>query len=143
LVGTASLLMAFGALYLAFRQGVRGPATGSLPTRRGWRGRLLPRRRAAAAPLGAEYAIAALLAGVIPGTAIAVVIATTREKSLESDERLHDTAADDREPFPGIGLDDSTPLDDTPEVHGDLRRHDLPKGHPARRAAEQQSKGTR
>jgi hypothetical protein len=62
------------------------------------------------------------------------VVATTRAKTTAADDRLRDTSADDHdEPIPGIGLDDATPLGDSPEVHDDLSARDLPKGHPARR----------
>jgi hypothetical protein len=142
-VGAAALLTAFaGALYLALREEPGRPR----------RARFVPVLAGviviyvvaaiAAAPLGPEYAVAALVAGVIPTTAVAIMIATSREKSVESDDGLHDTAADDRGPFPGVGLDDSTSLGDTPEVQGDLRPHDLPKGHPGRRAAERPTDGS-
>ena len=63
---------------------------------------------ACAAPTSPEpqYAIAALLAGVIPTTAVAIVIATARAKSEGSDGRLRDMSLADDEPFPGLGLDD-------------------------------------
>lgn len=67
-----------------------------------------------------EHPIAALLAGVIPTTAVAIVIATARAKIEESDGRPQDTNLADDEPFPGLGLDDATPLVDHPEIHDDL-----------------------
>jgi hypothetical protein len=67
-----------------------------------------------------EHAIAALLAGVIPTTAVAIVIATARAKIEESDGRPQDTNLADDEPLPGLGLDDATPLGDHPEIHDDM-----------------------
>jgi hypothetical protein len=141
-IGSAALLTAFtGALYLALRKEPGRPRPA----------RFVPALAAmiafyviaavVAAPLGPEYAVAALLAGVIPTTAVAIMIATGRAKSVESDDRLHDTASDDRSPSPGVGMDDSTSLGDTPEVQGDLRPHDLPRGHPGREAAERRTDG--
>jgi small-conductance mechanosensitive channel len=137
IVGVASLLLALcGALYLALRRererGRPRPAR-FLPVLGGLAA-FYVLAAALAAPLVASYAIAALLAGVIPTTAVAIVVATTRAKTTAADDRLRDTSADDHdEPIPGIGLDDATPLGDSPRVHDDLSAHDLPKGYPARR----------
>jgi hypothetical protein len=136
-VGFAALLTAFaGALYLALRREPGRPRRARFVPVVGGVIAFYVVCGAAAAPLGAKYAIAAVLAGVIPTTAVAIAIAAAREKTVASDERVHDTAREDQSPFPGIGVDDSTPLGDTPEVHDDLSPHDLPKGHPGRRAAE-------
>jgi hypothetical protein len=84
---------------------------------------------------GAGYAVAALLAGLIPGTAVALVLATARRKTQTSPAETRDssvTDGDDSEP--GIGLDDETPLGATPEAHDDLSPHDLPRDHPSRKA---------
>lgn len=69
--------------------------------------------------LGWEYAVAALVAGTVPGTALALIIASARTKTRPAEGHLEDVspeAGDD--PFPAIGLDDLTPLGDTPE-HSD------------------------
>lgn len=73
----------------------------------------------AAAFADPSYGVATLLAGLIPATAVALTMATGRVKTAGSEDRLHDTSADKSEdPFPGIGMDDQTPLGDTPE-HSD------------------------
>jgi lysylphosphatidylglycerol synthetase-like protein (DUF2156 family) len=52
------------------------------------------------------YAIAALAAGLIPLTAVALLLATLRSKTVEQDGTIKDTSVDDHEdPRPGIGLD--------------------------------------
>jgi hypothetical protein len=72
---------------------------------------------AAAALAEPVYAVATLLAGVIPMTALALLLATMRAKTVESEGRLHDAAAADADdPFPGIGVDDASEMGDTPEL---------------------------
>ena len=92
---------------------------------------------AAAVFAGAEFAVATLAAAVIPLTAVALWAATARAKTVEEGGRLHDVSAGDHEdPLPGVGLDQERPLGDSPELHDDLSPHDLPKGHPSRKAVE-------
>jgi hypothetical protein len=79
---------------------------------------------AAAALVGPGYVVAALLAGVIPMTAAALLLATVRAKTAEEDGRLRDVSGERDDAFPGIGLDDATPLGDTSEHAEDIRRHD-------------------
>jgi hypothetical protein len=64
----------------------------------------------AAAIAGPEYAVAGVLAAVIPVAAISLLVSTIRQKTAVDDEgRLRDATADDEgDPFPGIGLDDAT-----------------------------------
>ena len=57
---------------------------------------------AAAAASGAEYAAAAILAGMVPLTALNLWVATVRRTPEDS-------------PYPSIDLDDETPVGDTPE----------------------------
>jgi hypothetical protein len=141
-IGAATMLIALAcALFLALRREPGRPRPARFVPVLGGVVAFYVIAAAVAAPLGAKYAIAAVLAAVIPTTAVAIVVATARTKSVESDGRLHDTAAEDEGPFPGIGLDHSTPLGDTPEVHG-VSPHDLPKGHPGRKAAERQADGS-
>ena len=45
------------------------------------------------------------------------------------------------EPLGPATPDDETPLGDTPEAHDEISPHDLPKGHPGRKAAEEQAGG--
>jgi hypothetical protein len=58
---------------------------------------------------GSKYAVAAFVAGQIPLTAVTLLTATTRAKTGTGE------AADHRDPFPGVGVDDETPLGDTRE----------------------------
>jgi peptidoglycan/LPS O-acetylase OafA/YrhL len=68
---------------------------------------------------GAKYALAAAGAALVPLTAAALLVATTRAKTAGTDEDRRETAAGaDRDPRPGIGIDDATPLGDT-DQHSD------------------------
>jgi hypothetical protein len=73
----------------------------------------------AAGRLGAIWAVGALAAGIIPMTAVSLLLATVRCKTIETESGLRDASGDRDDPFPGIGLDDETPLGDTNE-HSDL-----------------------
>jgi hypothetical protein len=74
---------------------------------------------AAAGLAGPEYALAALAAGLIPLTALCLLLAMARSKTLEADGVLKDESAErDEDPFPGIGFEDQTPVGDTTE-HSD------------------------
>jgi peptidoglycan/LPS O-acetylase OafA/YrhL len=64
---------------------------------------------------GVAYGAAALVAGLIPITAVALVLASAKDST---------------------GLDDATPVGATPEAHDDVSLHDLPRDHPARRALQ-------
>jgi hypothetical protein len=88
----------------------------------------------AASLAGPEYAVAGLLAGVIPLTALALLVATARRKTVVEDGHLRDATADaNDDPLPGIGLDDETPAGETSELH-DLEREDPPVRRFQRRA---------
>jgi hypothetical protein len=92
---------------------------------------------AAAAQLGPDYALAALLAGTVPATAATLTYATARRKTrMGEDGRLQDESIEDDSPLPGVGFDDETPLGDSPELHDEITTHDLPRGHPARARSE-------
>jgi peptidoglycan/LPS O-acetylase OafA/YrhL len=70
----------------------------------------------AALAAGGTYAVAAIVAGLIPLTAVTLITATSRAKTVRHGDGQRETtasAADD--PFPGIGGDDATPVGDTPE----------------------------
>jgi hypothetical protein len=43
---------------------------------------------------------------------------------------------DEKEPLGPATPDDERPLGDTPEAHDEISPHDLPPGHPGRKAAE-------
>jgi hypothetical protein len=90
----------------------------------------------AAAFVGPGEAAATLAAGAVPMTAAAVTVALMRRKSRAEDGRIRDVSVEDQSPFPGIGMDDETPVGASPEVHADIDPHDIPPGHPARRALE-------
>jgi hypothetical protein len=71
---------------------------------------------------GGKYAVAAVVAGLIPFTAATLLTATSRSKTIGGDDdRRETTAAAADDPFPGIGADDATPVGDTPE-HSDAER---------------------
>jgi len=77
---------------------------------------------AAALAAGGTYAVAALCAGMIPLTAATLLTATARAKTVRDGDARRDTTAEAHEdPFPGIGVDDASPLGDTPE-HSDAER---------------------
>jgi hypothetical protein len=84
---------------------------------------------------GGSYAIAAITAGMIPLTAVTLLTATVRAKTAGDDDARRETAAGEHgDPFPGIGLDDDTPLGDTSE-HSDAERGGEPDRRFARRRA--------
>jgi uncharacterized membrane protein YhaH (DUF805 family) len=68
-----------------------------------------------AATAGPEYAVAAMLVSLIPYSAALLLYATARSKTEEEEGRRRDASADDLDRWPGIGVDDETPLGDTPE----------------------------
>ena len=87
---------------------------------------------AVAATLGPAYAVAAMLATLIPYSAVLLLVATTRSKTVEAGGRRHDpSAAADQDSWPGIGVD-ATPLGDTAE-HSDEERVATPDQRPRRR----------
>jgi hypothetical protein len=71
----------------------------------------------AAAPLGPDYVVACLAAGLVPMTAVAIVMATARRKTEVGPDGLRDASEEDMSPLPGVGFDDDAPLGDTPD-HG-------------------------
>jgi hypothetical protein len=96
---------------------------------------------AAGAFAGPAEALATLLAGAIPLTAVSIWVAHMRAATAGRDrDRFHDAAAEDHEdPVPAVGLEATRPMGDTPAAHDELIPEDLPKGHPARHAAEEQA----
>src|SRR5687768_16036469 len=68
-----------------------------------------------AATAGPEYAVAAMLAALIPYTAALLLYATVRSKTVADGGRRRDPSSEaEHDPLPGIGADDETPLGDTP-----------------------------
>jgi hypothetical protein len=142
-VGMSILLIGFGvAIYLAIR-----PARGMAPPKgfaplMGGLGAFYLVAAAAAARLGPEYALAALLAGTVPTTAATLTYATARRKTRQrEDGRLEDLSVEDDSPLPGVGIDDETPLGASPELHDEITPHELPPDHPGRRRIEQRAGG--
>jgi hypothetical protein len=120
---------ALGSLWLAFR-GLRDH-----PSIRGvaW---LVPATLAfyvicaiAASVAGGAYAVAAMVAGLIPLTAVALLTATARVKTAWDGDGLGDRSAESDDPFRGIGADSATPLGDTPE-HSTAERVTQPRPRP-------------
>lgn len=86
------------------------------------------------APLGVEV----IPPGLRAGTPREMRNQTTAPAQPEPDEASpHDGASP--EPLGPLTRDDLTPLGDTPEAHDEISPHDLPLGHPGRRAAERQA----
>jgi uncharacterized membrane protein YhaH (DUF805 family) len=81
---------------------------------------------------GPEYAVAAMLASLIPYSAALLLYATARSKTKEEEGRRRDAAADELDPWPGIGVDDETPLGDTSE-HSEEERVATPRRRHRRR----------
>jgi hypothetical protein len=74
----------------------------------------------AAATVDADWFVPAFLAATIPGSALVFMLATIRQKTVQDGGRLRDASAEDHtDPFPGIGIDDDSPLGDTSE-HSDV-----------------------
>jgi hypothetical protein len=132
-VGVALALVTFGlALYLALRPlpGGRGPRERRLLWPMVALGAWYVALAAAAATAGPWYAVAGLFAGVIPLSALALMIAVARRKTVVAEDgTLRDASAgDETDPWPGIGLDDhETVAGDTPQrpdhpQHGAARR---------------------
>jgi hypothetical protein len=85
-------------------------------------------------------AVATMLAGFIPLTAVGLWMAHVRLKTRPARSGDHDVAAADHtDAVPGFGVDDVRPMGDTPDAHDEISPHDLPKGHPGRPAAERQA----
>jgi hypothetical protein len=117
-VGAALALLTFAlSLYMALR-----PMPGRADRRIFWPmvalGVWYVALAAAASAAGPEYAVAGLAAGVIPLSALALMLAVTRRKTVVDEHgQLRDVSAGrEDDPWPGIGLDDhETQLGDTPQ----------------------------
>jgi hypothetical protein len=79
--------------------------------------------------------IAALVVGWFFITAAARRNVAARHGSVE------DAMSDENEPLPSAHLipDNETAAGDTPEAHDEINPHDIPPGHPGRRAAEEKA----
>jgi hypothetical protein len=142
-VGVALLVLAFGvAVYLATRPEPGRPRPVGFSYAMAGLAAFYAVSAAAAAPLGREYAVAALLGGLVPSTAVALVFASARRGTRHADGDLEDQSAEDDGPLPVVGFDSATPLGDSPEVHDELAPVDLPRDHPGRGEAERQARRT-
>jgi hypothetical protein len=108
IAGTVLLVAVFlMAAFLALRPG-QGPMKPILAWTIGGLALFYVAVAGGAALAGAEYAIAALIAGLVPMTAACLWIATVRRSTAEGDDA----------PFPTLSLDDDTELGATP-AHSD------------------------
>jgi hypothetical protein len=129
------------AVWLATRPEPRRPRPRVVPFALGGVAAFYLVAAAVAATDEPEFAVATLVAGAIPLTAVALVLATARRKTRVVRDDLADEAAGDEGAAPGIGFDDERPLGDSPELHDEISAHDLPKSHPGRNVAERQAGG--
>jgi hypothetical protein len=125
LIGTAVAVTVFGiAFYLATRgydregrprQRLLGPAMAGVAV-------FYLICAAVAAVADPTFALIALLAGLIPASAVLLLFAIVRSKTEPGEEGPRDRTAGDRDDAaPGIGMDRETPVGDTPE-HSDAER---------------------
>ena len=84
--------------------------------------------------------IAVLIIAVVVAGLFAVNGVMRRQVTARHDS-LEDAMSDENEPLPSAHLipDNETAAGDTPEAHDEINPHDLPPGHPGRRAAEEQA----
>jgi hypothetical protein len=139
-IGIGLLAIGFGiALYLAGARDPERPRPPGLVPALGLGALFFLIIAAAAASNGWWFAIAAILGGLVPLTATALAFATARSKTRGEQGRLHDVSPEDDSPFPAVGMDQETPLGDTPEAHDEISPHDLPPDHPGRKEAEREA----
>jgi len=88
----------------------------------------------------ATILIAALIIAVLVAGWFVLNGAARRNVASRHDS-VEDAMSDETEPLPSAHLipDDETAAGDTPEAHDEINPHDLPPGHPGRRAAEEQA----
>src|SRR3954447_8029548 len=105
----------------------------------------------AAAAVEPVWGLVTLAAGVVPLTAVALLVGMLRRGTVEHDGRLVDrTAEDHTDPFPRLGFDDDTPMGATPEHAGRPRdaegdeapRWERPAETKGRRLANRRSTST-
>jgi hypothetical protein len=88
----------------------------------------------------ATILIAALIIAVLVGGWFVLNGAARRNVASRHDS-LDDAMSDENEPLPSAHLipDDDSAAGDTPEAHDEINPHDIPPGHPGRRAAEEKA----
>jgi hypothetical protein len=139
-VGMSLILIAFGiALYLATGPQQDKPRPPGFLPALGFLALFYLVCTAVAASVGWGVAVAALAAGFVPMTALTLAFATARSKTAAGEHGLRDTSIEDDSPYAAVGMDDETPLGDTPEAHDEITPHDLPVGHPGRKEAEREA----
>jgi hypothetical protein len=146
-VGVVLALVTFGlALYLATRPIPGRPRERRLFWPMAGLGVWYVALAAAAGLAGPWYAVAGLAAGLIPLTALSLIVALVRRKTVVTEDgRLRDISADaDDDPFPGIGVDDDSPsLGDTPQHAGEAPTADKPGGRRFQREQDRKAEQTR
>jgi hypothetical protein len=98
-----------------------------------------------ASAAGVEYGLVGVAAGVIPLAAVALLLATMRSRTAQSDGRLRDGSGELGDaPGPGLGMDDQTPLGDTPEYSDSVDEPEVtPSGRWEHPAANKSGSGAR
>jgi hypothetical protein len=90
--------------------------------------------------MGTSFLIAAvIIAALVVGWFL--VSTVMRHNVAVRHDSVEDAMSDESEPLPSAHLipDDRTAAGDTPEAHDEINPHDIPRGHPGRRAAEVQA----
>jgi hypothetical protein len=90
--------------------------------------------------MGTSFLIAAvIIAALVAGWFL--VSTVLRRNVAARHDSIEDAMSDESEPLPSSHLipDDRTAAGDTPEAHDEINPHDIPRGHPGRRAAEDQA----
>jgi hypothetical protein len=89
----------------------------------------------AGAELGPVWAAGAFGAGIIPMTAVTLLLASARSKTVSTKSGLTDVSGDSEDVTPGIGLDDRSPLGETTEhsnAMNDPQSGEHPRNQPRR-----------
>ena len=87
---------------------------------------------AVAALYNPVWAAAAIAAGVVPLTAVTLMFAAARSKTVQEGDRVADVAAaDENDPFPAVGMNNTPqPEEEAPEDQTEPDRRDAPAGEP-------------
>jgi hypothetical protein len=93
--------------------------------------------------MGTSFLIAAVVIALLVGGWF-LLSAVMRRNVASRHESVGDAMSDENEPVPSSHLipDNETAAGDTPEAHDEINPHDIPPGHPGRRAAEDQAEDT-
>jgi hypothetical protein len=90
--------------------------------------------------MATSFLIAALMIAVLI-VGWFLVSALLRRNVAARHGSVEDSMSDENEPLPSSHLipDNETAAGDTPEAHDEINPHDIPPGHPGRRAAEEKA----